>query len=135
LNDCCSERGKYNADSNDWQVAVNHVYEQGGDSASGLWFSLPDIVASVLLTGKVPKIVDAFRIEAHGKLRSLRRIKLRGSVEVNPWTQDFFRVVIEERKRSSGQANLSGDEAKRIDKMLKVFANATSYGIYCRDES
>jgi hypothetical protein len=38
--------------------------------------------------------------------------------------------VIEERKRLSSRTDLSATEKRRLDKALKVLANATSYGIY-----
>jgi hypothetical protein len=120
-------RAKYSRESNDWQVGVNHLC---ADADSALWFSLPDVVASVLLTGRVPQIVDAFRMEPRGTLPGLKPVKLRGAIEVDPTTQDFFKVVIEERKRLSSRTDLSNSEKQRLDKALKVLANATSYGIY-----
>ena len=120
-------RAKFNRVSNDWQVGVNHLY---ADANNPLWFSLPDVAASVLLTGRIPKIVDAFRIEARGILPALDPVKLRGVVAVDPRSQDFFKIVIEERKRLSSRTDLSEIEKSRLDKALKVLANATSYGIY-----
>src|SRR5450755_216745 len=128
--DVLPSRGRYNAESNDWQVAINHLHADSNDSTQALWFSLPDVVASVLLTGRIPNIVDAFRIEAHGQLKGLKSCKLRGVVKVNPRKQDFFRVVIEERKRLPGRTDISATEKTRLDKALKVLANAASYGIY-----
>ncbi len=128
--DVLPSRAKYSAESNDWQVAVNHLYAKDDNPDDALWFSLPDVAASVLLTGKVPKIVDAFRIEPHGTLRGLRPTKLRGEIYVNPKTQDFFKVVIEQRKRLASRTDISKVEKERLDKAIKVLANATSYGIY-----
>jgi hypothetical protein len=123
-------RGRYNEESNDWQVAINHLYADGSDPSKALWFSLPDVAASVLLAGRVPRIIDAFRIEAHGQLKGLEACKLRGAVDVDPRKQDFFRVVVEERKRLPKRGDISEIEKKRLDKALKVLANAASYGIY-----
>jgi len=120
-------RGKYSRESNDWQVGVNHLY---ADASNALWFSLPDVAASVLLTGKIPQIVDAFRIEPRDTLPGLAPVKLRGTIEVDPRNQDFFKVVIEERRKLSRRSDLSNIEKERLDKALKVLANATSYGIY-----
>ena len=117
-------------ESNDWQVAVNHLYADGEDSSQALWFSLPDVVASVILTGRIPNIIDAFKIEADGQLKGLQPCTLRGAVAVDPSKQDFFRVVIEERKRLPKRTDISATEKKRLDKALKVLANAASYGIY-----
>jgi hypothetical protein len=125
--DILPTRAKYSQESNDWQVGVNHLY---GDANNALWFSLPDVVASVLLTGRVPKIIDAFRLEPSGTLPGLTPLKLRGTIKVDPGSQDFFKVVIEERKRLSSRTDLSATEKRRLDKALKVLANATSYGIY-----
>lgn len=128
--DILPTRGKYSVESHDWQVALNHLYAESDDHRNALWFSLPDVVASVLLTGRTPKIIDAFRIEPRSKLRGLNQIKLRGEIPVDPQKQDFFKVVIEERKRLSSRTHLKEVETERLDKALKVLANATSYGIY-----
>ena len=95
-----------------------------------MWFALPDVVASKILTGRVPKIVDAFRIEPRGNLAGLEATKLRGAVDVDPASQDFFKVVIEQRNRLSSQAEMPPVEQDRLDRALKVLANAASYGIY-----
>jgi hypothetical protein len=129
--DILPSRGKYSVQSNDWQVAVNHLYAGNDSLDDALWFSLPDVVASVLLrNGRIPKIVDAFRIEPRGKLGGLKSTKLRSRINIDPGKQDFFRVVIEERKRLPERSDVSDIEKKRLDKFLKVLANAASYGIY-----
>jgi hypothetical protein len=129
--DILPSRGRYSIQSNDWQVAVNHIYAGGDNPDDAVWYSLPDIVASVLLNeGRIPKIVDAFRIEARGQLSSLNATRLRGQIEVDPGKQDFFKVVIEERKRLPKRTDISDIEKGRLDKFLKVLANAASYGIY-----
>jgi hypothetical protein len=98
--DILPSRSQYNLASNDWQVAVNHLYADKNNSAKhALWFSLPDVVASVLQTGRIPGIVDAFRIEPHGTQPGLASTKLYGEVNCDPARDDFFKVVIEERKR------------------------------------
>jgi hypothetical protein len=127
--DILPSRGKYSAASNDWQVALNYLYAADHPTAEGLWFSLPDVVASVLLTGKIPQIVDAFKLVPRGKLAGLRSIRLGGEVGVNPLTQDLFRTVIEQRKSLPKRKDLSKADVDRLDMSLKVQANATSYGI------
>ena len=93
-------------------------------------FSLPDVAASVILTGRVPNIIDAFRLEASGTLPTLSPVKLRGIIEVDPRKEDFFKVVIEQRKGIATRTDLADDEKERLGKFLKVLANSTSYGIY-----
>lgn len=127
--DILPARGRYNYRSNDWQVGVNYLYSNTPDDA--LWFALPDVVASVILTGKIPKIIDAFRIEpAGGLLNDLKPTTLRGKIEIDPTKQDFFKTVIEERKRLDSRNDISPEEKGRLNKALKVLANSTSYGIY-----
>jgi hypothetical protein len=128
--DLLPTRGKYSVGTNDWQVAVNHLHGDSNNASHALWFSLPDVVVSVLLTGRVPRIVDAFRIEPIGTLSELEATKLRGAIEVDPRNIDFFKVVIEERKRISSRSDVSDIEKQRLEKALKVLANATGYGIY-----
>jgi hypothetical protein len=135
--DILPSRAKY-SESNDWQVAVNYIYGNAENPKDALWYSLPDVVVSVLLTGRIPKIVDAFRIEPVGVLSGLRSVKLRNAIRVDPKEEDFFRVVIEQRKGLPSRKDLGDNEKERLNKALKVLANATSYGIYAemnREES
>ena len=128
--DVLPSRAKYSLESNDYQVGLNYLHAASDDPKDGLWFALPDIAASVLLTGHVPKIVEAFRIVPKGQLAGLRPIHLRGVATIDPRRQDFFRVVIEERKRLASNKALSDGERKRLDRAFKIFANATSFGIW-----
>jgi hypothetical protein len=122
-------RAKYG--SNDWQIGVNHVYAADAPK-DGLWYAWPDLVASVLLTGKLPRIVEAFKIEPIGQLEGLKPVMFRGQVPIDPRTQDFFRAVIEERKRFSKREDLDTTERERLDKALKTLGSATSYGIFAQ---
>jgi hypothetical protein len=128
--DLLPSRAKYSAASNDWQVALNYLHPPDNAPPEGLWFSLPDVAASVLLTGKTPLIVDAFRLVPVGKLAGLKTVRFGGEVEVNPKDQDLFRTLIEQRKSSNRRKELSEKDVDRLDKSLKVLANATSYGIF-----
>lgn len=130
--DILPSRSKYNQATNDWQIGINFLYASAVENAleDSLWFSLPDVVASTILTGRIPQIVDSFILETHGQLPDLKSTKLRGSIEVNPKREDFFKVVIEQRKRLESRTDLSEIEKNRLDKALKVLANSTSYGIY-----
>jgi hypothetical protein len=128
--DLLPSRAKYSVASNDWQVGLNYLYAPDNVPSEGLWFSLPDVVASVLLTGKIPTIVDAFKLVPVGKLGGLRETRLGGEVAVNPRTEDLFRTIIEQRKTLPRKKELSKADVDRLDKALKVLANATSYGIF-----
>jgi len=95
-----------------------------------LCYTLPDLVASKLICGRVPHIQRAVRFEPVGQLRSLRPVRLRGEIEVDPRRQDFFRAVIEERKRVVGDMELAPSDRKRLDGFLKVLGSSTSFGIF-----
>jgi hypothetical protein len=105
--DVLPSRSKYSLESNDWQVALNYLTGADQNPKNGLWFTLPDVVASKLLTGRVPEIVEAFRIDPRGKLNKLLPIKLRNTIPVDPRSHDFFKVVIEQRKLLESRTDLT----------------------------
>lgn len=119
-----------NYGSTSWQIGVNYAYAGSDGPNDGLWYTWPDLVASVLLTGKVPRIVEAFRIDPIGIVGGLKPTSLRGQVRIDPRRQDFFRATIEERKRLAKRGDLDATERARLDKALKTFGSATSYGIF-----
>ena len=87
-----------------------------------MWVAGPDLIASVILSGKVPNIQKAICIVPHGKQRGLKPIKLRGAVSIDPKKEDFFTRVIEYRKQNK--------KDDRLQYFLKILANGTSYGTY-----
>ena len=82
--DILPTRAAYSIESNDYQVGLNHLYASSDARADALWYALPDLAASVLLTGRIPTIVDAFAIVPKGQLPGLRPITLRGAVAIDP---------------------------------------------------
>ncbi len=62
----------------------------------------------------------------------LETVDLAGAVSVDPSSDDFFRLVIEQRKRLKTRADLTTEDRNRLDAFLKTLANATSYGIYAQ---
>jgi hypothetical protein len=123
-------RAKYGG--NDWQIGVNYVYAGSDDPGDALWYSWPDLVASVLLTGRQPRIVEAFKIEPVGTMDGLKPVAFRGQVPIDPRTQDFFKAVIEERNRLAARSDLDKSERDRLKRSLKTFGSATSYGIFAQ---
>lgn len=90
-------------------------------SAKPIWFAGPDVVASLLLSRKMPKILRAIRFEAVGVQKEMRSVNL-GAGSIDPYKDDFFRKVIEERKGK--------DKTDPLYYFLKILANAGCYGIY-----
>jgi len=91
-------------------------------SDTPLWFAGCDLIASLIRQeGRVPKIVRALRMVPHGKQSGMRTVKLRGSVGINPYKDDLFRKVIEQRKLNKA------DDA--LYYWLKILANSI-YGFF-----
>lgn len=91
-------------------------------SDTPLWFAGPDAIASAIRTGKPPRIVRAIRVVPHGKQEGMQTVNLRGSmVEINPYKDDLFRKVIEQRKLNKAD--------KKLYYWLKIFANSI-YGFF-----
>jgi hypothetical protein len=119
-------------DGQTWGIGVNPL-----TSTEPLWYSIPDCVASTLLTGRAPKVVRALRLVPVGRVRRLHSVKLRGAVELDPAAEDPFRAMVEERQRVRRRADLAEEEKRRLSMALKIVANAGSYGIWSefnRDE-
>jgi hypothetical protein len=94
------------------------------------WYAGPDLVAAKLLGGKTPRIRRAFRVIGHGAQEGLQSARLRDHVPIDPTSDDFFKTVIEARKKVERDPTLSEEERERISASLKVVANSGSYGIF-----
>ena len=91
-------------------------------SKTPLWFAGCDVIASAIRTGKPPRILRAVRMVPHGKQAGMKTVNLRGSmVEINPYKDDLFRKVIEQRKLNKADKNLYY--------WLKILANSI-YGFF-----
>ena len=91
-------------------------------SETPLWFAGCDVIASAIRTGKPPRILRAIRMVPHGKQAGMKTVNLRGSmVEINPYKDDLFRKVIEQRKLNKAD--------KKLYYWLKIFANSI-YGFF-----
>ena len=110
-------RTTYNPDA--YNIGLNYL-----NSEKPIWYSGPDVVASMLYTGKPPEIILAFRIVPAGKQEGLKPIALRGETYIDPREMDFFKAVIEAR----GLAKRNKMDA--LAYWLKILANATSYGLF-----
>ncbi len=106
-------------DSESYNIGLNRL-----SSEKPIWFSGPDLVASVLLTGKPPEIIRAFRIVPKGRQKGLKAIPFRGEALIDPRKEDFFEAVIE----AKALAKESKQDALAYS--LKILANATSYGLF-----
>jgi hypothetical protein len=111
-------RAEYNDDGITKNIGINYF-----TSKEPIWLSGPDVIASKLLAGRVPRIEKAIRMVAHGRQKGLKATSLRGMVAVDPRKQDLFQVVVEQKEvyKTSNEA---------LSYFLKICANSTSYGMF-----
>jgi hypothetical protein len=111
-----------------WNIGLN-PYHSGPQ-----WYAIPDLVASKVLKKKVPKVLKAYKFVPVGIQRTLRPVNMMGVTPIDPCSQDFFRVVIEERRKvKKGMPpyqGLTDGERETLQLFLKTLANSGSYGIY-----
>jgi hypothetical protein len=114
----------------DWSIGVNPLHAD-----EPFWFTLPDLVASTLLSSRPPTVRRALRFVARGTQQGLQPVRLRGEVVVDPNSEDFFQRVVESRQQLRQQASghsyeTCACEKCRTGRFLKVLANSGNYGIY-----
>lgn len=75
------------------------AYLRGENEDDSLWYSIPDLVLSKILTGRAPKLKLALTFHPSDRLQiGLTPVRLYGSIPVNPSAQDFFEVAMEQRQ-------------------------------------
>ena len=94
------------------------------DSPRPLWYAGPDLAAAVITDEARPRIQRAWQLRPISLQGTLTPLDFRGEVRIDPRTDDFFRVLIEQRKRTSD--NPLDDELR--DTGFKVVANSGAYG-------
>jgi hypothetical protein len=106
-----------------------------------VWMTLADCVASKLLTGKAPEVVQAIRFEPKGVQKDLAPINVAGddAYAIDPARDNFYKRVIDlrrkvktslKRAKAGGAPNIELDRRDAEQLALKILANATSYGIF-----
>ncbi len=114
-NDILPVRTVYNGTTQN--IGINYLTSQ-----HPIWFAGPDIIASILLTGKVPRIKEAIRVVPQDKQTNLTSTSLRGMVKADANKHSFFKHVIEQR--AANETNLA------LHYWLKILANSGSYGLF-----
>jgi hypothetical protein len=108
-------RTKYDDKSN--TIGVNYL-----TCDESLWFTLADLIASKILSGKTPEIEEAIRFEPGPIQSGLQPINLLGRPElhINPENHDLFRHLVNLRDKAKGDTKNA----------IKTINNATSYGVF-----
>lgn len=103
-------------------VGVNPLW-----SEEPLWFTLADVVASSLLTGRSPRALRVVRLVPRDRHSGMRPLRIRGSRPIDPYREDAFKALVEERRRFE---RIGDPESMRTPAALKVVANSAAYGIW-----
>ena len=122
-NDILPVRSKYGA-KHATNIGVNYL-KSTDDTC--LWYTLPDLIASKLLSGKTPVIEDATTFTPNGTQDELNQIQILKRITLKPG-QDFIKKLIEERLRIKESQSDTDDDIRQ--NILKIIANSTSYGIF-----
>ena len=99
-------------------------------STNPIWYAGPDLVNATLQTGRPPKILRAIRVVALGQQAGLKSVRLRGAIEIDPRTEDFFKKAVEALARTKSDPNLSEAERTVLRLFLKILVNSGSYGLF-----
>ncbi len=124
-------RAHYTEDS--WQVALSKLAP--GDATTGptrLWYAMPDLIASKVLTGRAPRLLRVIRLQAVGEfLDTLRPVTLRGELELDPRRDNLSVKLVEQKAYYKELYKRSGDPRhNHLANSLKVLANSGEYGIF-----
>jgi hypothetical protein len=105
-------------------IGMNHL-----SSDKPLWFTLADVLASKILTGRTPKVLPALRFEPLEKQEDLRSVAVAGK-RIDPATEDFYQHLIMHRNilkaRADDPSEPNRSQFESDQKSVKILANATS---------
>jgi hypothetical protein len=111
------------------------AYRHGGPAQ---WWTLADVIASVLETGQPPKLLRVLRFSPQARQNGLRPVDLNGDprYRVDPTSEDLIKRLVELRQELKGEAKtaLEGGDPEQAQLLeglslgLKIEANAIAYG-------
>lgn len=105
------------------------------NSNKELIYSVADLIASKILTGKTPKIDKVYKFIPCGVQKGLKAVDILG-LKIDPKQDNIFRELVNERQRIKKKLNTLEVESKdynhldSIQKVIKLLINSTCYGIY-----
>jgi hypothetical protein len=122
-------RAKY--DREQYTIGLNHL-----TSDEDLWYTLADCIASKLLMGHAPQIIEAITFSTCEPQENLKPINISGNEAycVDPTQTDLFkrvidlRTVVKKRMKTATQSERDTLDSQQL--ALKILANSTSYGIF-----
>jgi hypothetical protein len=106
-------------------IGINYL-----KSDKELWYTIEDLISSKILTGKMPEIIQAYTFISEDVQDNLKDVNI-SDITISS-NEDFIRRVIEERIKVKKSDRPDKDQIQLI---LKIIANATSYGIYIEEHT
>ena len=106
-------------------IGINYL-----SSKEELWYTVEDVIASKLFTGKTPEITQAYSFKPEDVQDNLKDVSI-SDIKISS-SDDFIRKLIEERMKVKKSNHPDKDQLQLI---LKIIANATSYGIYIEENA
>ena len=104
-------------------IGINYL-----KSNKELWYSVQDVISSKLLSGKIPDVIQAYSFIPEDIQDNLKDVSI-SDITISS-NEDFIRRLIEERTKVKKSNRADKDQIQLI---LKIIANATSYGIYIEE--
>jgi hypothetical protein len=108
----------------EFHLAAAHVYGNGKE----IWYALPDVIASAIRTGKIPRITDAFRVVPDGVRTGLKRVNLFGLYEVDPLKGSLWGACAKLRQYLKSHQEL--DPRGHMRALLKSMCVSGSFGMH-----
>ena len=106
-------------------IGINYL-----KSDKELWYTVEDVISSKLLNEKIPEIIQAYTFIPENVQDNVKDVSISDiTISTN---DDFIRRVIEERIKVKKSNRADKDQIQLI---LKIIANATSYGIYIEEHT
>jgi hypothetical protein len=111
-------RTRYSEDRDGLTIGLNYV-----SSEIPLWYTLADVIASKLLSGRAPQIERAITFEPGPPQKGLKKLRLLGksAFAVDPASEDVFKRLIDLRDTTP--------KSNPANQAIKIIANSASYGI------
>lgn len=120
-------RSKY-GNKETYNIGLNYL-----TSSKPIWYTLSDVIASKLLTGKAPMILKGYRFKPIEIQPDLKPITIIGNKRFNPDKEDLFKTLIEYRVSIKNKMKAESNNYEYYNNLqnnIKIIANSTSYGIY-----
>jgi len=127
LDDVLPVRAQYDKNKPGWNIGVNRITTRPGQP---FWYAIADVLASKLLTGRTPHILDAVLLTPCGTADGLTPLTLPGGRRIDPAVDDPWLAMTEERQRIRNDASIDEQTRGRLQRFLKITSNAGSYGIW-----